>query len=169
MAVSWYVMTIRPMMSSIAEAALLRQGFSCLFPKIKVENRSTELFPGYGLVEFDRLDPDCNWEDIRSTRGVRGLLPLGHEKPLSIPEDFVRHVMQHLEDLEAPAVAVEHSYARGDVVEILSGPLAGFGGEYLARRNKGLAEVEVALFGNVIKASVKTHQMRPARQDALAA
>jgi|HubBroStandDraft_4_1064222.scaffolds.fasta_scaffold00019_104 transcription antitermination factor NusG len=162
-------MSIKPMMAEVAQRGLARQGFASLFPKIKtrivrrgeVIDEEVDLLPGYGLVCFDAGDPDCRWEDITHTRGVRRLLPVS-DRPMKIPSGFVEQMVDRISTVETVNLDAQHNYVVGQLVDILSGPFTNFQGVFMRRRNKGWAELEVSLFGNITRATVAFHQIRPA-------
>lgn len=164
----WYAMAVKPMMAEVAQRGLFRQGFQSLFPKVKtrtvrrgeVVDEEIDLMPGYGLVRFDASDPDCRWEDIAYTRGVRRILPMS-ARPSKIPSGFVEQMVDRISEVEVVDLDVSYNFMAGQRVDVLSGPFAGHQGSFIKRRNKGWAELEVAMFGAVIRATVAFHQIRP--------
>lgn len=163
-------MVVKNGLSRLAEQCLSQQTFDNFFPRIQNDNgNDVDLLPGYGFVKFD---PYCDrWEPINSTRGVKHLLPLGHESPSTIPSDFIDRVKALLLVPETlpPEIEVEQVYQKNDIVDIVSGPMTGHVGTYHMRRNRGWAEVVVAPFGIEMKAIVKFHQLRLKGRVALAA
>lgn len=159
---AWYVFVIKPFLTHAAQKLVSAQGFETYFPKIRSERgNAVDLFPGYGMVMFDVVKDF--WQPINRTYGVRGLLPIGHEHPDSIPTSFVEHVMAHIDEITAPvSPGPLPAYRHGDKVHVLTGPLAGHTGKFTSRKNKGWAEIEVPLFGGIVKTSVKLHQLQHA-------
>lgn len=164
---NWYAMAIKPMMADVAERGLARQGFLSLFPKVKtrtvrrgeVVDGEVDLMPGYGLVRFDGSNQECR--DIVETRGVRRILPVS-SSPSKIPEGFVDRMIERISMVEVVNLDTQHNYTLGQLIDVLSGPFAGQQGAFMRRRNKGWAELEVAMFGAIVRATVAFHQIRPA-------
>ncbi len=76
----WYLVQIKRNAHNLAEINLVRQGFCCFQPLLKITVRkglkfkdvSKPLFPGYLFVTFDPLKAE--WQKINYTLGVARLL-----------------------------------------------------------------------------------------------
>ena len=98
-----------------------------------------KIFPGYVLVKM--VMTDDSWYVVRNTRGVTGFVGPG-SKPVPLTEQEVLAL-----GVEKRA-EVEASYAVGDTVKIVDGPLEGFIGtvEFLDTA-KDQVRVIVSMFG----------------------
>ena len=150
---NWFVISLKPGQGRIAEGCLGQQGYRTFFPRVD----GRDLFTGYGFVQFS-LDDDA-WQAINGTRGVRHLLPLGHEDPLPVAGGFIDMVREMLLSKPLPADAIAPSYRVGDSLRIVSGPLVGYTGSYVTRRNRGWVCVSVNIFGHKTQVLVRPHQL----------
>ena len=98
-----------------------------------------KIFPGYVLVKM--VMTDDSWYVVRNTRGVTGFVGPG-SKPVPLTEQEV--LALGVEKRAEP----EASYAVGDTVKIVDGPLEGFIGtvEFLDTA-KDQVRVIVSMFG----------------------
>lgn len=98
-----------------------------------------KIFPGYVLVKM--VMTDDSWYVVRNTRGVTGFVGPG-SKPVPLTEQEVLAL-----GVEKQA-EIEASYAVGDAVKIIDGPLEGFIGtvEFLDTA-KDQVRVIVSMFG----------------------
>lgn len=77
-----------------------------------------KIFPGYVLVKM--VMNDDTWYVVRNIRGCTGFV--GPEsKPVALTEEEVKR-------LGVEKISVEVSYAVGDMVNVIDGPLEGFSG-----------------------------------------
>jgi transcriptional antiterminator RfaH len=88
---SWFAVLTKPRAELVAEQNLTRQGYECLFPRVRrmlrtargLESRVESLFPRY---LFLRTDPELNsLAAVRSTKGAVGLVRFGIE-PMRVPD-----------------------------------------------------------------------------------
>lgn len=127
---SWYAVHTKPRAEGIAREHLERQGFSCLFPRLRRTVRTSEgirarieaLFPRYVFLRTDALVQSL--APVRSTRGCIGLVRFGGE-PARVPEQVIAAIRSrmHADDgctrLDLPELVP------GQRVRITDGPLTG--------------------------------------------
>ena len=82
-----------------------------------------KIFPGYVLIKM--IVTDDSWYVVRNIRGCTGFVgPASKPVPLTDEEVIALGVEKH----DAEKHSVEVSYAEGDRVKIISGPLDGYNG-----------------------------------------
>lgn len=97
-----------------------------------------KIFPSYILVKM--VMTDDTWYIVRNTRGCAGFVgPEG--KPVALTEEEIRN-------LGVENVSVSVAYEKGDVVNVIDGPLEGFSGtvESIDEANNSV-QVVVLMFG----------------------
>ena len=98
-----------------------------------------KIYPGYVLVKM--LYSDDTWHVIRNIRGVSGFVGASGNDPFPLTEDEVYEM-----GVEKREIVV--SYAVGDTVQILDGPLSSFTGIVEAIEvEKNSVSVVVTMFG----------------------
>ena len=109
-----------------------------------------KIFPGYVLIKM--IMNDDSWYVVRNTRGVTSFVGPG-SKPVPLTEQEVAAL--GMEKLE-----VKLSYAVGDSVKIIDGPLEGFIGEVDEIDLPGqTVKVTVSMFGRATPAELKFGQV----------
>ncbi|MEM0530553.1 transcription termination/antitermination protein NusG [Zongyangia sp. HA2173] len=133
------------------EKAVENRGLHDLIHEVKIptetvvevkDNKSREverkIFPGYVLVKM--VLTDDSWYVVRNTRGCTGFVGPG-SKPVPLTDAEV-------EALGVETKQVEVTYAVGDSVKIIEGPLEGFVGTVDSLdREAGSVRVIVSMFG----------------------
>lgn len=151
---AWHVIALKPGLGRLAEQCLGQQGFTTFFPRLD----GRDLFTSYAFVQFEMGDP---WEAINGTRGVRHLLPLKCEEPVALDAGFIDGLREMLLEIDRPPPEpVTQAYAKGDMVAIVSGPLSGYKGLFVARRNRGWAVVSTHIFGASTEVIIRPHQLK---------
>jgi transcriptional antiterminator RfaH len=108
------------------------------------------LFPGYLFVH---LDPDlCRWRSINGTIGVREILSNG-DAPLAVPDRIIDEIRAR-EDETGAVKLVAPSFARGQVVRLLEGPLADLNGLFEEMRDENRVVLLVSLLGRKVRMQV---------------
>lgn len=167
----WYVARAHPGMEETAERNLLRQGLdegSVFAPgtalRRSVFNRTKAMiFPGYVFVRLD-LDADIcvlPWQRINHTRGVIRLLPSHLERPSPLPLGFIEELMVLVDDGEfdeSRVVELIKRFAPGELVSVISGPLAGRSLDFV-RYHKGALICLTSLLGKEIEVPIREHQV----------
>lgn len=109
-----------------------------------------KIFPGYVLVKM--ILTDDSWYVIRNIRGVTGFVGPG-SKPVPLSEAEV-------EALGVDVIHVEVTYAVGDSVRVVSGPLEGFVGNVDAiDTEKNLVTITVSMFGRDSQVELALNQV----------
>ena len=124
----WYIVQVKRNAYKRAEVNLVRQGFRCFQPLLKVTTReggtfkdvAKPLFPGYLFVTFDPVT--AHWHKISNSLCV-ARLSLKDGIPQAVPNGFV-------DDLKAKLDSTRHlvsfkDFVTGDNVYINSGPFVG--------------------------------------------
>jgi len=109
-----------------------------------------KIFPGYVLVKM--VLTDDTWYIVRNTRGCTGFV--GPEsKPIPLTDKEIQKLGVE------QAAAVEVSYAVGDSVKIVDGPLEGFIGQVTEiDLEKNKVRVVVSMFGRETPAELELEQ-----------
>lgn len=109
-----------------------------------------KIFPGYVLVKM--VLTDDTWYIVRNIRGCTGFV--GPEsKPIPLTDKEIQKLGVE------QAVAVEVSYAVGDSVKIVDGPLEGFIGQVTEiNLEKNKVRVVVSMFGRETPAELELEQ-----------
>ena len=111
-----------------------------------------KLFPGYVLVKM--VMTDDSWYVVRNTRGCTGFVgPNG--KPIPLTEEEVAALGVEKREIEI-------TYAVGDTVRIIDGPLENFSGivdEIDLEKNK--VRVTISMFGRETPVELELDQAEP--------
>lgn len=109
-----------------------------------------KVFPGYVLVKM--ILTDDSWYVIRNIRGVTGFVGPG-SKPVPLSE-------QEVAALGVETVHVEVTYAVGDTVRVVAGPLEGFVGVVNAiDTDRNLVTITVSMFGRDNQVELELNQV----------
>ena len=117
-----------------------------------------KIFPGYVLIEM--VYTKETWYVVRSIRGVTGFVgPESQPTPLSIEE--VRALNVDVDDSYESTIV--EAFEKGDVIEVLDGPLEGFSGvvESINFEKKCIKAV-ISMFGRNVSAELEYTQVRKA-------
>jgi len=108
----------------------------------KKKELDKKFYPGYILIEME-LD-DETWHLVRSTPRVTGFV--GGAKPVPIPEEEVKEIVQQIE--KGPVQQVRTQYEVGESVRIIDGPFTNFVGNVdEVDMDHGRLRVMVSIFG----------------------
>ncbi len=149
---SWYVVNTKPKNEVIAEENLQRQSFMTYLPWIRLSRRRRgkwvkviePMFPGYLFV---RLDPKLqSVAPIRSTRGVLKLVSFGHS-PKTISDNIINDLKNTADRQTGLHSATIPLFEKGDVVNVVSGPLQGLRGIYQATTKNERVTILMELLG----------------------
>ncbi len=115
-----------------------------------------KLFPGYVFVKM--VYSDDTWHVIRNVRGVAGFVGASGNDPLPLSDEEV-----YAMGVEKKEIVV--SYAVGDTVRILDGPLTSFTGvvESIEVENNSVSVV-VSMFGRETPVEFELDQVEVASQ-----
>lgn len=120
------------------------------------DNRTREverkIFPGYVLVKM--VLNDVSWYVVRNIRGCTGFVG-SSTKPVPLTDEEV-------EKLGVEIKKVELSYAVGDSVRIVDGPLESFIGVVESiDKEKNCAKIIVSMFGRETPVELELDQVEP--------
>jgi len=130
----WYLVHAKPRQERTALQNLVRQGYECYLPLLRVERlrqralavMEEPLFPRYLFIRLGLDDSSKSWGPIRSTKGVSRLVSFGVE-PAKLDDDLI-------ELLKAKEVLVqfepERLFKQGERVRLTEAPFAGIEGVY---------------------------------------
>jgi transcriptional antiterminator RfaH len=156
--VSWFVVRTQSRAEEKAVRHLGNQGFVTYLPRYRRRVRHARrlqlllrpLFPGYLFVQ---LDPElCRWRSINGTIGVREILSNG-EAPLAVADRIIDEIKAR-EDDTGTVKLVPPSFARGQVVRLLEGPLADLNGLFEEMRDESRVVLLVSLLGRKVRMQV---------------
>jgi len=135
---NWHAVFCKPNQDARAETHLLNQGFEIFRPKTEVRRlvkghrkvRIESMFPRYLFVRLHSQGQD--WAPIRSTRGVIGLVRLGLETPI-VPEVVIDSLRRRCDGNGLVNLTGSIDFRRGESIEIIDGPCAGYRAVFEAR------------------------------------
>ena len=112
-----------------------------------------KLFPSYVFIKM--IMSDESWHAVRNIRGVTGFVG-PDSKPVALTEDELAAM-----SLEVKTVKID--FALGDVIRIISGPLANYSGRVLEiDAAKGKVKLAVDLFmGRETEVDIDINQTEP--------
>lgn len=113
-----------------------------------------KLYPGYVLVKLVMTDE--TWYLVRNTRGCTGFVgqdKAGGSRPIPLTEDEIAAMGVEKREIEV-------SYAVGDSVRVIDGPLAGFIGVVSnLEADKNKVNVTVSMFGRETPVELELDQV----------
>jgi transcriptional antiterminator RfaH len=158
MLTSWFVVRTQSRAEVKAMQHLINQGFVAYLPRYRRRVRHARrneivlrpLFPGYLFVN---LDPErCRWRSINGTVGVREILTNG-DTPLAVPDRIIDEIRAR-EDETGAVKLVAPTFARGQVVRLLEGPMADVNGLFEEMRDENRVVLLVSLLGRKVRMQV---------------
>jgi transcriptional antiterminator RfaH len=158
MLTSWFVVRTQSRAEEKAMQHLTNQGFMAYLPRYRRRVRHARrneivlrpLFPGYLFVN---LDPErCRWRSINGTVGVREILTNG-DTPLAVPDRIVDEIKAREDETGAVKLVVP-TFARGQVVRLLEGPMADVNGLFEEMRDENRVVLLVSLLGRKVRMQV---------------
>ena len=164
---SWVAASTHPHKELTAIVNLERQGFDAYCPMVRRRTRHARrlrevlrpLFPGYVFIDFD---PERDrWRPIGSTIGVRSLIRFGSQVGV-LPEGFVEGLRAREELGAITSPACLDSYAPGEVVRLIDGPLEGLIATVLSSDDRNRLMVLMQMLKRSVKVTVATRFVVPA-------
>ena len=131
----------------------------------------SKLLPGYILVQvakekvqrpdgtFAEVFPAYTQETINSTFNVLGFANMDKQLPLPMRAKEVKNIFDRVDDTHLEVKTnVELTYEEGDIVDVMSGPFAGYKAEVVTvQSDKVLAQLD--MFGRVVPAEFTKEQL----------
>lgn len=119
-----------------------------------------KIFPSYVLVRM--VYSKETWYIVRSIRGVTGFVG-PDSQPSPLPPEEVR-ALNLTDDDEGPeATVIESNFKKGDMIEVVDGPLEGFSGVVESVNfDKKCIRAVVSMFGRNVSAELEYAQVRKA-------
>lgn len=125
----WYAMRVKPHKESFVLGQLQAQAVEVYFPAVRVKPvnpRSAKIrpfFPGYLFVQLDLEQEGV--DAYRWLPGVYGLVAFGGV-PAVVQEGLIGDLRRRLQQIEAAGGLARAGLKKGDRVQIVAGPLAGY-------------------------------------------
>ena len=151
---SWFAVVTKPRAEAIAFDNLQRQGYTCLWPRVRRSLRDAKgmrervecLFPNY---LFLRADPETeSLAPVRSTRGALGLVRFG-SLPARVPEAVIEQIQSRLDPEDGLVRLDSPAWVPGTPVRISEGPLSGIAAIFLSEDGLDRVRMLVELLGSV--------------------
>jgi len=149
----WYAVATKPRCEALAEENLRRQGYDCLFPRVRrvrrtetgLKSRVESLFPNY---LFLRADPEHeSLAPVRSTRGAIGLVRFGME-PARVPQCVIARILERMDADDGVVRLDVPTLEPGSTVRVTTGPLVGWEGVFLAGEGSDRVRLLLTLLGS---------------------
>lgn len=148
---SWYLVYTKARSESLADENLTRQEYQTylpLFKKTRIRNTQARtiiepLFPRYLFIEL--CTETDNWSPIRSTIGVSNIVNFGFA-PAKVPNSLI-HILKLNENIEGLHEFTENKLKKGQVIEIVSGPMMGYSGIFDSYSTKNRVNILLDLLG----------------------
>ncbi len=161
MARTWYLVQSKPRNETRALENLVRQGYETYLPLIEVERlqrgkllrKQEPLFPRYLFLHLE--EGNDNWGPIRSTLGVAGMVRFG-QAFAAVPDPVIEAIRERTQEIR------ETLFARGDAVQVVSGPLVGLEGVFEIADGEQRSFVLLEFMQKHQRISVSTADLRAA-------
>lgn len=159
----WFLLYAKPRQEAVAQTHLDRQGYQTYLPLISerrfIRGRWRRIVePMFSRYLFIRLDASRdNWAPIRSTVGVSGLVRFG-TSPARVPISLVRELQSRAES-DGVFRPRDHQWVKGERVQIVDGPLAGYEAAYEARTGAERVKVLMDVVGHYTVVELSEHQL----------
>ena len=138
---SWFAVMTKPRCEAQAQICLARQGFECLFPRVRRSVRAASgmivrtesLFPRYVFI---RSDPSLqSLSPVRSTRGVTGIVRFGFE-PACVPDEVVEQIRARIDAEDGFVKLAVPDLVCGAAVRINEGPFSGLDAIFMSHQGE---------------------------------
>jgi transcriptional antiterminator RfaH len=159
---AWYLVHTKPRQEQVALVNLMRQGYTCYLPKMRVQRlrrRQVEcvhepMFPRYLFIQLDSSDSGKSWVPIRSTLGVRQLVYFG-ARPAAVDQGLIDILLER--EAARPDTPI---FVPGDTVRIVDGPLAGLEAVFKLTDAEQRSIVLLEIVNRMVSVRVKTASLR---------
>ena len=136
MSVSWYVLHSKPNKEELLWEQLTSRKVEAFYPRIRVQPvnpRSRKIkayFPGYVFVHVDL--EEIGFSALQWVPGATGFVTFGAQ-PSIVPDALILAVRKKVDAINMAGGELFHELKHGDLVEIQSGPFAGYEAIFDAR------------------------------------
>lgn len=136
MSVNWYVLRSKPNKETLLREQLSIRKIETFCPQIRVQTvnpRARKIkayFPGYVFVHVDL--EQVGFSVLQWVPGAIGFVSFG-QQPSTVPDALIHIVKKKVDEINAAGGELFHDLERGDLVEIRSGPFAGYEAIFDAR------------------------------------
>jgi len=150
---SWFAVMTKPRLEGQAQICLGRQGFECLFPRVRRSVRAAtgmivrteSLFPRYVFI---RSDPSLqSLAPVRSTRGVSSLVRFGGE-PACVPEEVIERICQRMDPDDGFVKLIAPDLHPGVPVRINEGAFSGLDAIFVAHHPDQRVRLLLSMLGS---------------------
>lgn len=161
---AWFAVVTKPRSEAIAHEHLGRQGYECLFPRVRrmlrgaggLRPRVECLFPSYVFLQ---ADPDHkSLAPVRSTRGALGLVKFGGV-PAEVPAAVIERIRGRMSADDGYVRLDSPDLEAGQAVRLTEGPLSGFEGVFVLREGFDRVRVLLELLGGQREIVVSRDQL----------
>ncbi len=158
----WFVIHTKPRQELIALENLVRQGFECYLPMMRVQKIrrgraevvSEPMFSRYLFIRLDRGDQGKSWSPIRSTVGVSQMVRFGNE-PAQIQDGLI-DLLKSSEERRP----VDDLFQPGELVVLTEGPFAGIEAIYQSASAEQRSLILIELLSKPVVMKVDTGILR---------
>lgn len=136
----WYVLRSKPYKEDALWRQAVSRGFEIFYPRVPVKSvnprarKVAPYFPGYVFVRANLEEGELS--TFQWMPHSYGLIELAGF-PADVPDDLIDAIHRRVEAINAAGGELLLDLHRGDLVQILSGPLAGYEAIFDARLNGG--------------------------------
>lgn len=159
----WYVVNTRPREEARAVEHLTREGYQCLYPRIRRTLRTTKglvdrvdsLFPNYLFLHANPMTD--NLARVRSTRGVRNLVRFGLE-PAEVPPEVIDE-LQARSDKQSGVIKLTGQTRQEVAAKFSEGAFVDFGGVFLTSDGSERVILLMRVLGDYNKVNLPEEQL----------
>ena len=159
---SWFLIHTKPRQEALALANLIRQGFDCYMPLLKLERIRQRkvivvdepMFARYLFIRLDASGLGQSWAPIRSTIGVTQLVRFGGH-PAKVNDQLIAQ-LQIRDQTSSPEILFE----QGAGVVIKEGPFAGIEAIYQSHDAHSRSVILLEILSKLVAIRVETANLR---------
>jgi len=160
----WYLIHTKPRQETLALENLVRQGFACYMPLLKLQKirqRKTvwvtePMFARYLFTQLDTRDFAQNWAPIRSTLGVHQMVRFGGQ-PAKVDDSLIELIRAREQDHPAQTL-----FAAEQKVIVTDGPFAGLEAIYQTTDAQSRSMILLNILSKPVALHIDTANLRRA-------
>lgn len=136
MSINWYVLRSKPNKEELLWEQLCIRKMETFYPRIRVQTinprarKVKAYFPGYVFVNVDL--EQIGFSALQWMPGATGFV-LFDNQPSMVPDALIQAVKKKVDAINVAGGELFHGLKKGDLVEIQSGPFAGYEAIFDAR------------------------------------